>query len=430
MKKDVIEMSQKDRKRLHIVRKTLENSMTQVKAAEVLELSLRQIQRLSRRIKEEGDIGIIHRSRGRVPGNAFLEAFKAKILSKYKSKYLGFGSTLAAEKLLEKDQILISKESLRQLLLKKGLIERTRKINKRHKKRERKAYTGEMVQMDGSHHDWFEGRGEKAVLMAMIDDATSEAYFKFYKYEGTFPAMDCFRNYVKKQGLPLSVYVDQHTTYKSPKKPTIEDELKGIKPMSHFQRALVELEVSVIHAQSPQAKGRVERLFKTLQDRLVKEMRLEKVSTIKEANHFLKKYRIKFNKKFAVMPAKSDDVHQKCYGKSNLENALAKKFSSTLRNDRTIVHDKKWYQIETITPAKKVTLALRYDGKTFINYKGKKLRFKSISKPNPIKKQAQTSKSYKGHKPSKNNMFNKYYTFSKRDLIQQLKEKMDERSIS
>ncbi|KJU83965.1 transposase [Candidatus Magnetobacterium bavaricum] len=147
-----------------------------------------------------------------------------------------------------------------------------------------------MVQMDGSHHAWFEDRGTKCVFMGYIDDATNRVYGSFYGYEGTIPAMDSFKRYIMKYGIPMSVYLDKQTTYKSPAKPTIEDEINGREALSEFGRTLKELSVQLIHANSPQAKGRVERLFQTLQDRLVKEMRLRNISTIEEANKFLDQY--------------------------------------------------------------------------------------------------------------------------------------------
>ncbi len=430
MEKDILIMTERDRKRLHVIRKTLERIMTQEKASELLALSTRHIRRLVKVIKEKGDAGIIHKSRGRKALNAFDDAFKSKITKSYKKHYMGFGPTLACEKLEEREQLHINRESLRLLLLDDGLWQRKRKVKKKYKWRARKAYKGELVQMDGSHHNWFEGRGEAAVLMAMIDDATGDIFCKFYTHEGTFPAMDCFREYVRKHGLPLSIYLDRHTTYKSPAKQTIEDELNGIKPMSHFQRALTKLDVKLIYAYSPQAKGRVERLFNTLQDRLIKEMRLANISTIKEANSFLIRYLPKYNKKFRVPSARPENVHRRIYKKSYLENTLAIKIEKSVRNDRTLVHQNQWYQILNITSAKKVVFSLRYDGQISIKYNGKKMNFKAIPQPPKIKKTATTKKSYKGHKPAPDNPFNNFYYFSKRDLIERLKEKRDERIAS
>ena len=160
----------------------------------------------------------------------------------------------------------LSEETLRGWLIESGDWKKSRKRRGHRQWRERKEHLGKMVQMDGSHHDWFEGRGAECVLMGYIDDATGQAYGRFYGYAGTMPAMDSFRRYIQRCGIPLSVYLDGHTTYKSPAKPSLEEQLEGIEPLSEFERALGELGVEVNHAHSAQAKGRIERLFGTLQD--------------------------------------------------------------------------------------------------------------------------------------------------------------------
>jgi hypothetical protein len=167
-----------------------------------------------------------------------------------------------------------------------------------------------MVQIDGSHHAWFEDRGDPCVLMGYSDDATGDVFGGFYDYEGTMPAMDSFKRYIQKRGLPLKVYLDKHSTYKSTAKATIEEQLEGVGPLSEFERALKELGVEVSHAHSPQAKGRIERLFRTFQDRVIKEMRLRGIKTIEEGNRFLEQYLPLYNKRFSVRPREKDDVHR------------------------------------------------------------------------------------------------------------------------
>lgn len=264
--RDIVMIRQKELRYLHVIHKVLEGEITQGKAAELISLSERQVRRIVQRIREEGDAGIAHRSRGRHSNRKRPQKLKERIIALYQEKYEGFGPTLAAEKLLELDEIEISDETLRLWLIEAGLWEGRRTRKKHRQWRERKAHWGEMLQMDGSHHDWFEGRGPKCVLMAYIDDATGRVFGRFYEYEGTIPAMDSFRRYIRKYGLPMSVYLDKHSTYKSWAKLTDEDIMAGREePLSQFQRALQELGVQVIHAHSPQAKGRVERLFGTLQ---------------------------------------------------------------------------------------------------------------------------------------------------------------------
>jgi hypothetical protein len=247
-----------------------------------------------------------------------------------------------------------------------------------------------MIQMDGSHHDWFEGRGTKCVFMGYIDDATGNTFGRFYGYEGTIPAMDSFKHYIKKYGIPMSVYLDKHTTYKSPAKPSIEDELNNTKPLSEFQRALKELGVEVIHANSPQAKGRVERLFKTLQDRLVKEMRLRGISTIEQANKFLGYYLPIYNRRFAVKPKEKDNFHRPISKDINLDNILCIKTKRSLRNDFTVAHNKKLYQVEDSIKTKKVVVIERIDGSISITYKDNPLKFREITtRPKKEQKQPQ-----------------------------------------
>jgi hypothetical protein len=235
-----------------------------------------------------------------------------------------------------------------------------------------------MVQLDGSHHDWLEGRGSKLVLMAYIDDATNTTYARFYDYEGTMPAMDSFKGYVRKYGLPISVYLDRHTTYKSSKKLTQWEEVEGIELLSQFERALKELGLEVIHALSPQAKGRVERLFGVLQDRLVKEMRLRDIKTKDEANKFLEEYLPRYNERFKVCPANETDAHVRLPGHVDLDNYLCIKRTRTVRKDNTIALDGRLYQIEERS-GKKVVVEERIDGTLRIISKGASLRYKEIT---------------------------------------------------
>jgi hypothetical protein len=236
-----------------------------------------------------------------------------------------------------------------------------------------------MVQMDGSHHTWFEDRGGPCVLMSYIDDATGEAFGRFYGYEGTIPAMDSFKRYIKKNGLPMRVYLDKHSTYKSTAKPKIEDELNDVGPLSEFERALRELVLEVSHAHSPQAKGRIERLFRTLQDRLVKEMRLRGIRTIGEGNQFLEEYLPLYNKRFSVRPKEKDDFHRPLAKGADLDAILCIKTERALRNDFTVAHNRKLYQVEEMIKASKVMVQDRIDGSMIMIHKGRALRFKKIT---------------------------------------------------
>lgn len=377
---DIIEMSLKEVVRLKAVQEAIDGHITQRTVASMVGLSERQVRRLVKSVREEGDRGIVHKGRGRPSNRRTPEKVKDRVLALYKRKYYDFGPTLASEKLLELDGIGISDETLRRWLLDAGLWRKRRKGSAYRRWRERKECFGEMVQMDGSHHDWLEGRGPELVLMGYIDDATGNVYGRFYDYEGTMPAMDSFKGYARKYGLPRSVYLDRHTTYKSNGKLTPEEELKGMsEPRSQFERALEELGVEVIHALSPQAKGRVERLFGVLQDRLVKEMRLKGIKTKEEGNEFLKGYLPRYNQRFRVCPARDVDVHVKPPAYFDLDRHLCLKTERTLRNDNTVAHKGKLYQIEERSTAKRVTVEERLDGSVRIMGNEVSLKYREIT---------------------------------------------------
>jgi len=376
---DMITMSRRETKRLHIIHQALDKRVTQEKAAELVGLSSRQLRRMLKRVREEGDDGISHRSRGKTSNRRVPKKIKEKALKLYREKYNDFGPTFASEKLLDVHAIKVSKETLRLWLNKENIPYEKRKGRKHRQWRERKHHLGEMVQMDGSHHDWFEGRGPKCVLMGYIDDATGTVYGRFYDYEGTMPAMDSFKRYIKRYGIPQSVYLDKHSTYKSTAKQSIEDELEDEKPMSQFERSLAELVVTVIHANSPQAKGRVERSFRTLQDRLVKEMRLAGVNSVEQANEFLIKYLPTHNMKFKVKPASEVDLHRPSLSMRELHKILCIRDGRTIRNDFTISYNGKLYQIKDAVKSQKVAVEERTDGSLHITNKGLDLRYSEIT---------------------------------------------------
>jgi transposase-like protein len=385
---DIIMARQGELKRLHVIRKVLEGEIKQVEAAEVLSLSGRQIRRIVKRIRVEGDKGIVHKSRGRPSNRRIGGKIRDKVIELYRKQYGDFGPTLASEKLSERDGIRVSDETLRRWLLEAGDWKKRRRHRRHRQWRERKAHEGEMVQMDGSHHDWFEGRGPWCVLMGYIDDARGRVFGRFYDYEGTIPGMDSFKRYIRKHGLPLSVYLDRYKTYKSTAKPTLEDELNDREPLSDFERALKELGVEVVHANSPQAKGRIERLFRTLQDRLVKEMRLRSIRTLEEANAFLEEYLPIYNRRFSVRPRERGNLHRPLGRGLDLDAILCIKTERTLRNDFTVAHHRKLYQIEDKVNASKVTVQDRMDGSIRITHKNRALRFREITERPILEKRA------------------------------------------
>jgi transposase-like protein len=372
-------MSRRETKRLHIIHQALDKRITQKKAAELVNMSSRQLRRMIKRVREEGDEGMSHRSRGKASNRRVPKKVKEKALKLFREKYSDFGPTFACEKLFDVHTIKVSKETLRLWLNKENIPYEKRKARKHRQWRERKPHFGEMIQMDGSHHDWFEGRGPKSVLMGYIDDATGTVYCRFYDYEGTMPAMDSFKRYIKRYGIPQSVYLDKHSTYKSTSKQSIEEELEDKKPMSQFERSLAELVVTVIHANSPQAKGRVERSFRTLQDRMVKEMRLAGISSVDQANEFLIKYLPIHNTKFKVKPVSAVDLHRPALSMRELDKILCIRDGRTVRNDFTISYNGKLYQIKDAVKSQKVTVEERTDGSLHITNKGMDLRYSEIT---------------------------------------------------
>lgn len=406
--RDILTMSQKELKRLHVIHKVIEGSLTQVQAAEIISLSERQIRRIVKRIEAEGDKGIQHRSRGKGSNRKAPKKLVERVRHLYQERYQGFGPTLTAEKLSEVEGIEVSKESVRTWLMESGQWQKRRKVGTHRHWRERKSCFGEMLQLDGSHHDWFDGRRPKCVLMAYIDDATSRVYGRFYEYEGTIPAMDSFKRYIRKYGIPMSVYMDKHTTYKSPAEPSVEDEINGTTPLSEFGRALTELEVQIIHAHSPQAKGRIERLFKTLQDRLVKEMTLRGINTIEEANRYLDTYVSVYNKRFAVRAKEQDNLHREIPQGLNLDKVLCIRTVRALRNDFTIAHNGRLYQVESNVRTKQVTVEERANGSMLITLNGVRLAFRQITeRPEKQQKSAAKPRRSSAHPPSVNHPWNK-----------------------
>lgn len=379
-KEDILQMNVKELKRCWLIRKAIEKRITQRKAARLIGLTERQTRRLVRRFRDEKEKGLIHRLRGKPSNRRYPQVLKRKVLRIYEKHYEGFGPTLAQEKLRERERIQINRETLRQWLIEGKFWERRRARRVHRQWRERKASFGEMVQMDGSHHDWLEGRGPKLVLMADVDDATGNAFARFYDYEGTWPALESFYLYACRYGLPQSVYLDRHTTYKSNGKWTLENELAGKEPKSQFERALEELGVQVIHAYSPQAKGRVERQFGTFQDRLVKEMRLLKIKTKEEANQFLENYLPRYNDRFAHIARNPVNLHQRI-GKIKLLHALSIRKERVLRNDNTIRHEGKLYQIKDRFPGRrprKIVVEERINGKLFLKEGDRSLCYQLI----------------------------------------------------
>ncbi len=382
MNEGIVTMSQKELQRVPVVESVLAKQVTQGEAAVCLELSTRQVRRLERRFEREGPRGLVHRNRGRPSNKAKPPEQRRKVLELIREKYLDFGPTLACEKLAERHKIRLSDETLRLWMRAEGLWAGRRRPRPHRQWRERRACCGQMVQMDGSHHDWLEGRSSKLVLMGYIDDATGKAYARFYDSESLPAALDSFKRYCRLYGMPQSVYLDKHTIYRSPKEPTVEEQLQGKDPQSQFERALAELGVQVIHANSPQAKGRIERLFKTLQDRLVKEMRLAHIKTPEEANRFLKGFLARYNRRFARAPRQPGNLHRPVASGTRLDQVLCVKEPRMVANDGTIrIHGQ---HLQLLPPGlrplaqKGVTVTISPKGQMGVLYEGQKLAYRVL----------------------------------------------------
>jgi hypothetical protein len=397
--KDIFMMTRQEIQRYQIIRKALDREISQQEASEFLKLSDRQIRRIVQRVRVEGESGVVHRLRGRKGNRGIKEFLKQKILKIYRACYEGFGPTLASEKLLERDGLKVCDETLRLWLIEKALWQaKPRRLRKSLSWRERKHHLGEMVQLDGSHHAWLEGRGPKLVLMGYIDDATGRFYGRFYGYEGTMPAMDSLKGYIRQHGIPKSIYLDRHSTYKTNKKYAYTQwPFRDRQELTQFGRSCQQLGIELIYANSPQAKGRVERVFQTLQDRLTKELRLAKAATCKEANILLGRYLDTFNNKFQVAAKRRGDFHRLADKRISLDDILSVQTQRPLRNDRTVVHNNRWYQVLNRTRAESVVVHDYLNGRMSIKHGKNRLEYKSIEGP-AVRSQIPKVRRFRGRK--------------------------------
>ncbi len=346
-------MTQKDRDRLVALKKAKKKVITQQEAADELELSLRQVQRLLKGLSEHGDQVVVHGLRGKPSNRRIADSIEregVKILTA--PIYKGFGPTLAAEYLSSKHGIEASRETVRQWMIDAKLWrDKREKVNKVHLWRPRRSRCGEMVQWDTSEHDWLEGRGEKLYLIAMIDDATSRLFGRFVRHDSTQENMKLVWSYIEKYGRPVSFYTDKASLFQTAEKrkrdePGVDKDAVEMPP-TQIGRALRELGITWIAAHSPQAKGRVERNFGTAQDRLVKGMRVAGVKTIEQANQYLTEhYLVWWERELTVEPANADDAHRPLEKSHNLAASLSHVETRQVRNDYTLRFDNQRYQIE------------------------------------------------------------------------------------
>jgi hypothetical protein len=392
MEKEIIGMTQKDLVRYRVIKNLIARLINGTEAAKQLSLSVRQIKRLKNRVVEEGAKGIPHRSRGKGSNNKTDLNLWNEAKELIQTNYPDFGPTFAHEKLVEIHKLEISKGTTRNIMVKEKIwTPKKRKRNKQYRcQRERKSSFGEMIQFDGCYHFWFEDRGEEYCLLSGIDDATSKPVkLKIGKSESVLEVFDYWKEYVKRYGKPVAIYLDKYSTYKINHKNAKDNH----ELLTQFQRACNELDIELITAHSPQAKGRVERPFSTFQNRLVKDMRLQDISTVEEANKFLENFWAEdYAKRFAVRPKSKADLHRKLTAKelANLDAIFSVQSIRQINNDFTVRFKNHWYQLAKEQPVRprrqeKVLIEERLDGTLAIRLRGKYLNFKSLpAKPEKI----------------------------------------------
>jgi len=302
----LIAMSERDLQRIEVLSKVIAGRMTLVSAAHVLDLSTRQVRRLLERIRTNGAASIRHKAIGRPSNNRIGDGVRDYAVALIRERYADFGPTLAAEKLAERDGLTVSRETLRQWMTQAGIWLSRKQRRTFHQPRLRREAYGELVQIDGSEHRWFEDRGPACSLLVFIDDATGKLMqLRFVRSESAFSYFEALALYLKDHGAPVAFYSDKHSVFRVAKK-----DAKGGQGMTQFGRALCELNIEILCANSSQAKGRVERMNRTLQDRLIKELRLAGIGSMDDGNAFLPQFMARYNQRFAIAPTRSDNLHR------------------------------------------------------------------------------------------------------------------------
>jgi transposase len=373
-------MSRKERTQLIVFEKLKNGEISQVEAANRLKMSTRWLREKLKRYKETGDHGLIHKNRGKESSKKWNTEQRALAIELLKSEWQGFGPTFACEKLLELKGIKISKETLRKVMIQEGIWNSKQRKLKHRARRTRRTMLGLLVQLDGSPHDWFEGRAPKCTLLVFIDDATSKIlWLEFVRSENEMDVLRSTKNYIQRYGIPHEFYVDFGGVFSV----NLNNDERDKK--TQWERAASELLINIIHAHSPQAKGRVERANGTMQDRLVKELRLKDISSIEDANKYLREsdFMLKHNERFAVKPAQGGDAHRPAQN-YDLEATFCRREARILANDYTIAFNKQYYQLEKqqrtiIRPKDKITVSTFLDGSISLSIRKTVLAFSPIS---------------------------------------------------
>ncbi len=379
---ELLTMRMKELDRLRVMHLVLAGKLTWTEAAEQLMLSERQIGAIVARVRRDGARGVVNRLRGRTSNRRLSPGLIQRAVALVKTTYPDFGPTFATEKLWERHGLALSVPTLRRALIQAGLW-RPRRRKARHRAwRPRRSCVGLLIQVDGSEHDWFEGRGPRCVLLLYIDDATSRLlYGEFVAAEDTLTLMRTTTVYLKRYGRPLSFYVDQDSIYKVNREASLEEQLRDVQPLTQFTRAMTELGIEVLTAYSPQAKGRVERSFKTHQDRLVKELRLRGIATRPAANAYLwAHYLPAHNARYAQEPANPTDAHRPLLRTHDLARILCVRIERTLRADWTLRCRNQWFQLlpkqpVVLRPKDTLVVEFRLDGAPQLRARGHRLAY-------------------------------------------------------
>ena len=399
-------MSSKELRRAGVLTRVKSGELKLVNAAVMMGMSYRQTKRLAKRYRESGAAGLKHGSAGRESNRRKPKKFRERVLRLVGKKYSGaegerFGPTLAAEHLGSDDGVEVNAQTLRRWMLAEGLWSRARKRRMHRKRRERKEHVGELVQMDGSFHDWLEERGPRGCLMNMVDDASGDTLARMGGEETIWAAAGVLRAWVKKYGIPVALYTDWKNVYV--REASSKEQLQGVVPVTQFGQMCQRLGIRIIAANSPQAKGRVERNHGTHQDRLVKNMRLQKIKTHAEANLFLEKtYLPEHNRRFRRTPAQPENYHRVAPRAVELEEVFHLETGRVIGNDWVVRHDNRYFQVQAqarhYAPAKgKVTVCEWEDGRLQIRYRGRAVAWEEI--PGSVPAQAVRPREATAKKP-------------------------------
>jgi transposase len=373
-------MSSGELRRVEVMGRVKAKGLKLKEAAEWMQISYRQAKRVWKRYREGGARALQHGSCGRSSNRAKPAELRAKVLKRVRERYEGFGPTLASEHLREDDQLRVHAETLRRWMKEEGISHRQRKRKPYRKRRERKRHFGELVQMDGSFHDWLEERGPRGCLVDMADDATGKSEGQFHREETTWAAAGVLRRWIEQYGVPGALYTDWKNVYVQA--PSVQERIRGEKPQTQFGRMCAELGIEIIPASSPQAKGRVERGHGTHQDRLVKKLRLRGIDNYAEANRYLPHYWEDHNRRYA-RPASGGDYHRRRPTLRQLDAIFCLKQERVVSQDWVVTYNGRWLQLERQSrhwaPASsRVTVCEWEDGRIAIQYRGQRLRFHEI----------------------------------------------------